>query len=110
MTLRTGQDLIAGFPRFDTHLPRPAPLVPIDPVIEIAGPVAKSLRPASGRARCASPPRGVVAFAQAPSPDEGGEEERYRYLPAWSVRQVCGLLIPPVAFLGAHGNRRGCRP
>jgi DMSO/TMAO reductase YedYZ molybdopterin-dependent catalytic subunit len=34
------------------------------------------------------------------------EEERHRYLPAWSVRRVYRLLIPPIAFLSAHGSRR----
>jgi DMSO/TMAO reductase YedYZ molybdopterin-dependent catalytic subunit len=42
MTLPPGQRLIAGFPRFGTHLSRPAPAVPIDPVIRISGAVAKS--------------------------------------------------------------------
>jgi DMSO/TMAO reductase YedYZ molybdopterin-dependent catalytic subunit len=32
-------------------------------------------------------------------------EERHRYLPAWSVRRVYRLLIPPIRVLGAHGNR-----
>ena len=43
MRLPPGQHLIGGFPRFGTHLARPAPAVPIDPVIEISGAVAKSL-------------------------------------------------------------------
>ena len=42
MTLPPGQRPIDGFPRFGTHLARPAPAVPIDPVIEISGAVAKS--------------------------------------------------------------------
>jgi len=42
MTLPAGQHPIDGFPRFGTHLARPAPVVPIDPVIEIGGAVAKS--------------------------------------------------------------------
>jgi len=33
------------------------------------------------------------------------EEERHRYLPAWSVRRVYRLLIPPFAFLSARGSR-----
>ena len=36
------------------------------------------------------------------------EEERHRYLPAWSVRPVYRLLIPPIAFLSARGSRRSC--
>src|SRR2546422_9566094 len=54
MTLPTGQHPIDGFPRFGTHLHRPPPAVPIDPVIEISGAVAKPFRPATGRARDAS--------------------------------------------------------
>jgi len=37
------------------------------------------------------------------------KEERHRYLPAWSVRPVYRLLIPPIAFLSAHGSRRRCQ-
>jgi DMSO/TMAO reductase YedYZ molybdopterin-dependent catalytic subunit len=43
MTLPPGQHPIDGLPRFGTHLHRPPPAVPIDPVIEISGAVAKSL-------------------------------------------------------------------
>lgn len=32
-------------------------------------------------------------------------EERHRYLPAWSVRPVYRLLIPPITFLSARGSR-----
>lgn len=42
MTLPPGQHPIDGFPRFGTHLARPAPAIPIDHVIEISGAVAKS--------------------------------------------------------------------
>ncbi|MBA2325297.1 MAG: molybdopterin-dependent oxidoreductase [Actinobacteria bacterium] len=42
MTLPPGQRPIDGFPRFGTHLHRPPPAVPTDPVIEISGAVAKS--------------------------------------------------------------------
>lgn len=41
VTLPPGQRLIGGFPRFGTHLHRPPPAVPIDPVIEISGAVAE---------------------------------------------------------------------
>jgi DMSO/TMAO reductase YedYZ molybdopterin-dependent catalytic subunit len=41
VTLAPGQHRIEGFPRFGTHLARPAPAVPVDPVIEISGAVAK---------------------------------------------------------------------
>jgi DMSO/TMAO reductase YedYZ molybdopterin-dependent catalytic subunit len=34
-------------------------------------------------------------------------EERHRYLPAWSVRPMYRLLIPPIAFLSARGGRSG---
>jgi DMSO/TMAO reductase YedYZ molybdopterin-dependent catalytic subunit len=37
VTLPPGQHAIDGFPRFGTHLNRPAPAVPADPVIEIRG-------------------------------------------------------------------------
>jgi DMSO/TMAO reductase YedYZ molybdopterin-dependent catalytic subunit len=42
MTLPPGQHQTNGFPRFGKHLQRPAPAVPIDPVIEIGGAVAES--------------------------------------------------------------------
>ena len=42
VTLPPGQRAIDGFPRFGTHLHRSPPAVPIDPVIEICGAVAKS--------------------------------------------------------------------
>ena len=42
VTLPPGQHPVGGFPRFGTHLGRPAPAVPIDPVIKISGAVAKS--------------------------------------------------------------------
>lgn len=40
VTLPPGQRRIAGFPRFGTHLSRPAPAVPVDPAIKISGAVA----------------------------------------------------------------------
>jgi len=40
--LPPGQRLIAGFPRFGEHLARPAPAVPVDPVIEICGAVTEA--------------------------------------------------------------------
>jgi DMSO/TMAO reductase YedYZ molybdopterin-dependent catalytic subunit len=42
MTLPPGQRLIDGFPRFGGHLSRPAPAVPVDPVIEIRGVVTEA--------------------------------------------------------------------
>jgi DMSO/TMAO reductase YedYZ molybdopterin-dependent catalytic subunit len=33
------------------------------------------------------------------------EEERHRHLPAWSIRPIYRLLIPPIAFLSARGSR-----
>jgi DMSO/TMAO reductase YedYZ molybdopterin-dependent catalytic subunit len=42
VTLPPGQHAVDGFPRFGTHLARPSPAVPFDPVIEISGAVAKS--------------------------------------------------------------------
>jgi DMSO/TMAO reductase YedYZ molybdopterin-dependent catalytic subunit len=41
--LPPGQRALAGFPRFGTHLGRPAPAVPSDPVIEIGGAVARTV-------------------------------------------------------------------
>ncbi len=41
MTLPPGQHLVRGFPRFGTHLDRPPPAVPTDPVIEICGAVSQ---------------------------------------------------------------------
>lgn len=38
------------------------------------------------------------------------QEERHRHLPAWSVRPVYRLLIPPIRWLAAHGTRRGSGP
>ena len=42
MTLPPGQHLVDGFPRFGTHLDRPPPAVPVDPVLEIGGALTKS--------------------------------------------------------------------
>jgi DMSO/TMAO reductase YedYZ molybdopterin-dependent catalytic subunit len=41
MTLPPGQRAVDGFPRFGTHLHRPPPAVPAEPVIEIGGAVAE---------------------------------------------------------------------
>jgi DMSO/TMAO reductase YedYZ molybdopterin-dependent catalytic subunit len=38
------------------------------------------------------------------------EEERHRFLPAWSLRPGYRLLIPPIAFLCARGSRRSRTP
>jgi len=234
VTLPPGQHLIGGFPRFGTHLARPAPAVPIDPVIEISGAVAKSFalplaalatlprreltadfhcvagwsasnlhwegvafktfyrmiiepsvqpdtpvthvvfggldgyrsvvsiedalakdvliaervdgRPLDGDhgapARLVSPEQyGLVSikhlcrielhtaeptenyghaslltqmFLRGPAKPHPRarvwEEERHRYLPAWSVRPVYRLLIRPTAFLSARGSRRSRTP
>jgi DMSO/TMAO reductase YedYZ molybdopterin-dependent catalytic subunit len=40
-TLPPGQRAVDGFPRFGTHLHRPPPAVPAEPVIEIGGAVAE---------------------------------------------------------------------
>jgi DMSO/TMAO reductase YedYZ molybdopterin-dependent catalytic subunit len=42
MTLPPGQRPVDGFQRFGTHLSRPAPVVPVDPVLEIRGAVAET--------------------------------------------------------------------
>jgi DMSO/TMAO reductase YedYZ molybdopterin-dependent catalytic subunit len=42
VTLPPGQRAVDGFPRFGTHLHRPPPPVPSDPVIKIRGAVANS--------------------------------------------------------------------
>ena len=34
------------------------------------------------------------------------QEERHRYLPAWSVRRIYRQLIPPIKSLSARGTRR----
>jgi DMSO/TMAO reductase YedYZ molybdopterin-dependent catalytic subunit len=39
--LPPGQRMVEGFPRFGTHLARPAPVVPADPVITIRGAVTE---------------------------------------------------------------------
>jgi DMSO/TMAO reductase YedYZ molybdopterin-dependent catalytic subunit len=39
--LPPGQRPIDGFPRFGTHLHRPAPAVPVDPVLEVGGAVTE---------------------------------------------------------------------
>jgi DMSO/TMAO reductase YedYZ molybdopterin-dependent catalytic subunit len=41
--LPPGQHPVDGFPRFGTHFHRPAPAIPIDPVIEVSGAVAESV-------------------------------------------------------------------
>ena len=43
MSLPPGQRRVDGFPRFGTHLHRPAPDVPADPTIEISGAVTEPL-------------------------------------------------------------------
>lgn len=43
MKLPPGQRRVEGFPRFGTHLSRPAPPVPVDPVIEVRGAVELDL-------------------------------------------------------------------
>lgn len=43
MTLPPGQRKVEGFPRFGTHMNRPAPRIPADPVIEIDGGVTHPL-------------------------------------------------------------------
>lgn len=43
MTLPPGQRAIARFPRFGTHLHRPAPAVAPDPVIEVSGAVTEAV-------------------------------------------------------------------
>jgi DMSO/TMAO reductase YedYZ molybdopterin-dependent catalytic subunit len=43
MTLPPGQHRIDGFPRFGTHRGRPAPALPVDPVIEIGGAVTEPI-------------------------------------------------------------------
>ncbi len=40
--LPPGQRLVEGFPRFGTHLGRPAPVVPADPVITVRGAVTQA--------------------------------------------------------------------
>ena len=40
LALPPGQRLVKGFPRFGTHLHRPAPPIPLEPVIEVCGAVA----------------------------------------------------------------------
>src|SRR5919197_256595 len=202
VTLPPGQRAIDGFPRFGTHLHRSPPAVPIDPVIEICGAVAKSF--SLPLAELAALPRRHltadfhcvagwsatslrwegVAFAtfyrliiepsvqpdlsvthivfggldgyrsvvsiedaladdvliaerldgtEPPAAERGEnsghaprisqvlmvpplfkrhprsrvwEEERNGSLPAWLVRPVYRLLIPPIGFLGARGSRR----
>ena len=42
MTLPPGQRRVDGFPRFGTHLSRPAPVIPKDPVIEVRGAVSEA--------------------------------------------------------------------
>jgi DMSO/TMAO reductase YedYZ molybdopterin-dependent catalytic subunit len=39
--LPPGQRRVDGFPRFGSHLSRPAPVVPVDPVIEVRGAVTE---------------------------------------------------------------------
>ncbi|WP_405656214.1 molybdopterin-dependent oxidoreductase [Streptomyces sp. RK9] len=43
MVLPPGQRAVAGFPRFGTHLHHPPPPVPADPVITMAGALAKDV-------------------------------------------------------------------
>jgi DMSO/TMAO reductase YedYZ molybdopterin-dependent catalytic subunit len=48
---------------------------------------------------------GVLGYGRPPRA-RVWEEERHRYLPAWSIRLIGRLLIPPIASLSAHGSRR----
>lgn len=43
MTLPPGQRPVEGFPRFGTHLHRPPPAVPANPVIDVSGDVTKAI-------------------------------------------------------------------
>ena len=74
VTLPPGQHLIDGFPRFGTHLARPAPAVPIDPVIEISGAVAKSV--ALPLAALAYPAAAPSPLRPAPARQPGGPSDR----------------------------------
>ena len=57
--------------------------------------------------RHASPKNQVALRLLGPHPRARvWKEERHRYLPAWSVRPVFRLFIPPLAFLSARGSRR----
>ena len=49
MTLPPGQRAVEGFPRFGTHLHRPPPHIPPDPVIEIRGEVTEPFSVPLGR-------------------------------------------------------------
>jgi DMSO/TMAO reductase YedYZ molybdopterin-dependent catalytic subunit len=49
VTLPPGQRAVSGFPRFGTHLHRPPPHIPPDPVIEIRGEVTEPLSVSLGR-------------------------------------------------------------
>ena len=49
MTLPPGQRAVDGFPRFGTHLHRPPPHIPPDPVIEIRGEVTEPFSVSLGR-------------------------------------------------------------
>ena len=60
MTLLPGQYPNDGFPRFGTHLHRPPPAVPVDPVIEMSGAVGKSF--ALPLAELATLPRRQVTY------------------------------------------------
>ena len=54
--LPPGQRRIDWFPRFGTHLGQPAPKIPADPVVEIAGAVTETLRGAHRRPGDLPPP------------------------------------------------------
>ncbi len=56
--------------------------------------------------RHASPKNQIALRVLGPHPRARvWKEERHRYLPAWSVRPVFRLLIPPFAFLSARRSR-----
>ena len=58
--------------------------------------------------RHASPKNQIALRVLGPHPRARvWKEERHRALPAWSVRPVFRLLIPPFMFLSARGSRRG---
>jgi DMSO/TMAO reductase YedYZ molybdopterin-dependent catalytic subunit len=58
--------------------------------------------------RCTPPSKtfGRTPLIQAHPRARVWEEERHPYLPAWSLRPVYRLLIPPLMFLSSRGSRK----
>ncbi|WP_030670483.1 molybdopterin-dependent oxidoreductase [Streptomyces sp. NRRL B-1347] len=87
MTLPPGQRAVDGFPRFGSHLHRPPPPVPVDPVIEIGGALTETVTLTGGD------------LAKLPRQELGAD---FHCVAGWSAT---GLRWEGVAFEGLYRTR-----